>query len=94
VLGKNRRRPPVELTPRALGAAGTTSKDGGPAMIALTDDQMTAVMDAARHVQRPLRDQFLRTIAAALEGKKDFGDGDVNRAIQTAVRVSRNIGAA
>jgi hypothetical protein len=32
--------------------------------------------------------------AAALEGKKDFGDGDDNRAIQSAVRVSRTIGAA
>jgi hypothetical protein len=60
----------------------------------LTDNQLSEVMDAARHIQYPLRDRFLRTIAAALEGEKDFGDGDVNRAIQTAVRVSRNIGAA
>jgi hypothetical protein len=56
-------------------------------MIALTDRQLDAVMSAARQIQRPLRDQFLRDVAAALDGR-DFGDGDLDRAIRDAVRQS------
>jgi hypothetical protein len=54
-------------------------------MIALTDRQLSAIMDAARHVQHPLRSDFLHAVAAALEGT-DFGDDDLDRAIRVALQ--------
>jgi hypothetical protein len=57
-------------------------------MIRLTDRQLAQLMDSARQIQRPLRDQFLRDVAAALDGR-DFGDGDVSRAIRVALQQSR-----
>ena len=56
-----------------------------PAAIAFTAEQMDEIVTAARHVPRHLRSDYLRMVADALAGR-DFGDGDVHRAI---VRASR-----
>ena len=53
-------------------------------VLALTTEQLDQITTAAQHVPRHLRSDYLRLIAEALAGR-DFGDGDVHRAI---VRVS------
>ena len=55
------------------------------APIAFTAEQLDQITAAAQHVPRHLRDAYLRLIAEALAGR-DFGDGDVHRAIVNAAR--------
>jgi hypothetical protein len=45
--------------------------------IALTDDELTAVLDAARPLPVELRDTFLHAVAHALAGHKVVGPGVV-----------------
>jgi hypothetical protein len=54
--------------------------------IALTDAQLTAVFEAARPLAVRDRDAFLQTVAEALQGRREIGDGDVHRAICVAQR--------
>jgi hypothetical protein len=47
--------------------------------IRLTDDELSAVMSAARPLAVEMRDPFLRAVANALEGSKVIGPGVVAR---------------
>jgi hypothetical protein len=51
--------------------------------IALTDSQMTEMMAVGRHVPRHLRDEYLKMVAALLQGR-EVGDADVWRACHAA----------
>jgi len=53
--------------------------------LALTDDQLTAILHGAQPLRPHDRDDFLRAVADALaNGGGPVGDGDVNRAIRAA----------
>ena len=54
--------------------------------IALTDAQLTAIFAAARPLAVRDRDPFLQAVAAQLNGRRDVGDSDVNRAIRAVQR--------
>jgi len=56
-----------------------------PGPIGFTCEQMAQVHAIASQIPRPLRDDFLRRVAASLAGS-DFGDGDVYRACVDASR--------
>ena len=47
--------------------------------IRLSDDELSAVMAAARPLDVEMRDPFLRAVANALEGSKVIGPGVVAR---------------
>jgi hypothetical protein len=49
--------------------------------VALTDDQLDAVMRAAQPLAVGDRDAFLQAVAARLQGH-ELGDGEVGRAIR------------
>jgi hypothetical protein len=49
--------------------------------IRLTDEQLNAILHAARPLAVRDRDPFLQDVAAALQGNAAPGDGDVHRAI-------------
>ena len=48
-------------------------------MIRLSDDELNAVMAAARPLDPDLRDPFLRAVANALQGREVIGPGVVAR---------------
>src|SRR6516164_4897524 len=53
--------------------------------LALTDDQLTAILHGAQPLRPHDRDDYLRAVADALaNGGGLVGDGDVNRAIRAA----------
>jgi hypothetical protein len=53
--------------------------------LALTDNQLTAILYGAQPLRPHDRDDFLRAVADALaNGGGPVGDGDVNRAIRAA----------
>jgi hypothetical protein len=52
-----------------------------PTLLAFTDSQIAAIMDAAQPLARADRAAFLEAVVAALEGKP-LGDGAVFRAIR------------
>jgi hypothetical protein len=54
------------------------------APLALTDQQLAAVMAAAGPLPVHARDGFLQRVAELLRGHDDPGDGDVHRAICSA----------
>ena len=55
--------------------------------LALTDDQLTAILHGAQPLRPHDRDDFLREVANALANSGGpVGDGDVNRAIRAAQR--------
>jgi hypothetical protein len=56
------------------------------APIRLTDEQLDAVLRAARPLRVEDRDGFLQDVAAALQGCSEIGDGDIHRAVQAAQR--------
>jgi hypothetical protein len=47
--------------------------------IRLTDDELSAVLAAARPLAVEMRDPFLRAVAAALEGSEVIGPGTVHQ---------------
>jgi hypothetical protein len=53
--------------------------------IALTDEQLTAIMRACAPLRPDARGAFLEAVAAALQGR-EIGDGSVGRAIAAAQR--------
>ena len=53
--------------------------------IALTDEQLAAVMRACGPLRPDARGAFLEAVAAALQGR-EIGDGSVGRAIAVAQR--------
>ena len=56
-------------------------------VLAFTAEQIDEIKAAARHVPHHLRGDYLEAVAAALTGR-DFGDGDVHRAIvRASVRI-------
>jgi hypothetical protein len=58
-----------------------------PAPIALTDEEMAAVMDAAAPLEPAHRDAFLQDIAAELaKCQEQIGPGSVYRAIREVQR--------
>ena len=81
--------PPVAVAPVAAGSASIARRrispapDSGP--LALTDEQLTAVMHAAEPLAVGDRDAFLRDVAAALRGRQ-LGDGMVYRTIAQVQR--------
>jgi hypothetical protein len=78
-----RRSPPITVAPVA-GSAKVMRRRFNPVMpngpLALTDDQLAAVMRAAEPLAVGDRDGFLRDVAAALQGQ-ELGDGAVYRTI-------------
>ena len=55
--------------------------------IALTDEQLAAIIRAARPLDVHVRDSFLQEVAAMLaNGGGPVGDGDVHRAIRATQR--------
>jgi len=57
-----------------------------PSPIALTDDELNAVMAAARPIPVDRRDDFLQAVAELLRHCTELGPGSVNRAIREAQR--------
>jgi hypothetical protein len=57
-----------------------------PTPIALSDAELTAVMDACRPLQPRDRDRFLRQVAEAIVALPERGDGAVARAIRSVWR--------
>jgi hypothetical protein len=53
--------------------------------IRLTDDELSAVMSAARPLAVEMRDPFLQDVASLLRGR-EVGPGTVHRAIEQAQR--------
>jgi hypothetical protein len=56
--------------------------------IAFTDQHMQQIAMAARPLPPNLRGGYLERVAALLAGR-DFGDGDVHRAVMMAQREAR-----
>jgi hypothetical protein len=54
--------------------------------IALSDEQLSAVFDAARPLPRASREAFLLDLATALQGQENLGDGTVFRLIREVQR--------
>jgi hypothetical protein len=54
--------------------------------IALSDDELQAVMDAARPLQPRDRDRFLKAVAQAIAELPEVGPGSVHRAIASVWR--------
>ena len=54
--------------------------------IKLSDDELTAVMAAARPIAVNRRDQFLQQVARSLQACSEVGPGAVHRAIAEAQR--------
>jgi hypothetical protein len=54
--------------------------------IALSDAQLDAIFAAARPLAVRDRDGFLQAVAEQLHGRRDLGDGDVDRAIRAVQR--------
>jgi hypothetical protein len=50
-----------------------------PPIIKLTDEELSAVMSAARPLAPELRDPFLRAVAHTLQGREVIGPGLVAR---------------
>jgi hypothetical protein len=82
-----RHPPPVTVAPASAGAATPVPRrrfnPTGP--LALTDDQLTAVMRAAEPLVVSDRDGFLRDVAAALRSQ-ELGDGTVYRVVAQVQR--------
>jgi hypothetical protein len=57
-----------------------------PMPIALSDAELTAVMDACRPLSPRGRDLFLRRVAEAIVALPERGDGAVHRAIRSVWR--------
>jgi hypothetical protein len=57
-----------------------------PAPIALTDDQLDAIMSAAQPLAPADRSPFLEAVAAGLRGR-EIGDGLIHRMIAEAQRL-------
>jgi hypothetical protein len=55
------------------------------APIALTDAQLTRILTAGRYIPTALHDTYLQRVAQLLRGR-EFGDGDVARAVALASR--------
>lgn len=53
--------------------------------IALTDQQLTTVMQTAKNLSPDKRDTFLQRIAATLQRQRQFNDDDVARACTMAL---------
>ena len=51
-----------------------------PAPLSLSDDQLTAVLDAAAPLPVEVRDAFLHELATLLRSCDELGDGAVHRA--------------
>jgi hypothetical protein len=49
--------------------------------IALSDDELDAIMNAAKPLQPANRDRFLRAVAEAITALPEVGPGSVHRAI-------------
>jgi hypothetical protein len=54
--------------------------------IRLTDEELTAVMSAARPISVDRRDAFLQAVAGALQSCPELGPGTVHRAIADVQR--------
>ena len=54
--------------------------------IALSDTELTAIMDACRPLQPRDRDLFLRQVAEAICAMPERGDGAIHRAIRSVWR--------
>jgi hypothetical protein len=90
VLGRDAQlRPPSPVTVAPVAGSATIARrrfsptPNGP--LALTDDQLAAVMRAAQPLAVGDRDKFLQDVAAALRGQ-ELGDGAVYRTIAQVQR--------
>jgi hypothetical protein len=54
--------------------------------IRLTDDELTAVFDAAAPLDVAMRDQFLQQVATSLGGYREIGPGLIHRICAEAQR--------
>jgi hypothetical protein len=56
---------------------------------ALTGTQLKFVLDAAGQLRRGARESFFSSVAASLSHCHEFGDGDIDRAVRSALRELR-----
>ena len=54
--------------------------------LALSDDQMTALINAAQPLQRINRGEFLRSVADCFAGRSEVGHGELHRVIAEVQR--------
>jgi hypothetical protein len=54
--------------------------------LGLTDEQMSAVLNAAAPLPLPDRGPFLQALADALRGESELGDGSLHRALRSLQR--------
>jgi len=59
---------------------------GDDAMIWLTDDELTAITDAARPLPPKLRSEFLQAVAAEIDQQHHRGPGAIYRACRELQR--------
>jgi hypothetical protein len=57
-----------------------------PRPLALTDEQLSALLRASAPLDRDLREPFLLAVAKALQGREPLGDGEVFRTIREVQR--------
>lgn len=54
--------------------------------LALTDLQVTTIMQLARPLAPDQRTAFLEMLAAKLNGRREIGDGELHRLVRTIIR--------
>jgi hypothetical protein len=62
------------------------SPSNPPRPLALTDEQLSALLRASAPLDRDLREPFLLAVARALQGREPLGDGEVFRVIREVQR--------
>jgi hypothetical protein len=68
-----------------LPMTATPSSMPKPNLRKLTGPQLRTILETAQVVRQRSRNQFLQHVADALEGKPDPGEGDVWKAIRSAL---------
>ena len=58
--------------------------------VRLTDDELNAVLNAARPLAVELRDPFLRAVAHELQGRREIGPGLVHQVCREQQRIFMN----
>jgi hypothetical protein len=61
-----------------------------PSPLRLTDDEMNAVLSAARPLAVEMRDPFLRAVAHELQGCREIGPGVVHQVCREQQRIFMN----
>ena len=79
----------TEATADRVKSEPDTVSDLDQAPLALTDDQLGAIMRLAAPLQPQCRDAFLRILAHELRDKRDVGDGELHRIAAEVIKSYR-----